>query len=74
MLSPRVLEPAAAPDGTTPGENFDLNLQRNVDRVEEQVIRRALAQAGGNQTKAAKILGISRNGLADKMRRLGIDE
>jgi transcriptional regulator with PAS, ATPase and Fis domain len=40
---------------------------------EVQRIQRALARAGGNRTKAAKILGVSRVTLWRQMRELGID-
>jgi two-component system NtrC family response regulator len=40
--------------------------------VETRLIREALARAGGNRTQAAKLLGISRNGLAIKIDRLGL--
>jgi DNA-binding NtrC family response regulator len=36
------------------------------------VIREALDKAGGNRTQAARLLGISRNGLAIKMEKLGL--
>jgi DNA-binding NtrC family response regulator len=51
-----------------------LDLERNVDDLERRLIERALAQAGGNRTQAAKLLGISRNGLAIKMERLGLKD
>ncbi len=38
-----------------------------VRRVEERMIREALEVSGGNQTKAAKKLGLSRQGLINKM-------
>ena len=41
--------------------------------LERACIERALAEADGNITKAAKLLGISRNGLALKMDRLGFN-
>lgn len=47
-------------------------LQDVVDDVERDAIRRALHEAGGNKSKAAKLLGITRNGLAMKMKRLGL--
>ena len=40
--------------------------------VEKELIEHHLRQAGGNKTQAAKILGISREGLRKKMKRLGI--
>jgi DNA-binding NtrC family response regulator len=36
-------------------------------------VRKAIAQTGGNRTQAAKLLGVSRNGLAIMMARLGIE-
>jgi DNA-binding NtrC family response regulator len=36
------------------------------------LISEALRRCSGNRTQAAKILGISRNGLAIKMERLGL--
>jgi transcriptional regulator of acetoin/glycerol metabolism len=41
--------------------------------TEKKHIQDALRQAHGNQSEAAKILGIHRNTLANKMRRYGID-
>jgi DNA-binding NtrC family response regulator len=75
MLSPHVLVPAGAPAQDVPEDlDSDLDLDKNLRRVEERVVRRAIAKAGGNRTQAAKLLGISRNGLAIKMERLGIAE
>jgi DNA-binding NtrC family response regulator len=42
------------------------------DRLERQMIEDALRKTGGNQSRAAKLLGITRNGLALKMKRLGL--
>jgi transcriptional regulator with AAA-type ATPase domain len=50
-----------------------LDLQRAVDDVEARLIRDALDRSGGNRSAAAKLLGISRNGLSLKMTRLGLD-
>jgi transcriptional regulator with AAA-type ATPase domain len=51
-----------------------LELDAQVQRMEASLIRQALARAGGNHTQAAKLLGVSRNGLAMKMERLGIKD
>ena len=40
-----------------------------VARVEREAITRALEQTEGNKARAARLLGISRNGLAHKMKR-----
>ncbi|HXG10645.1 MAG TPA: sigma-54 dependent transcriptional regulator [Gemmataceae bacterium] len=41
-------------------------------RVERQLLTQVLEQTGGNQLKAARILGMSRGSLASKLRALGI--
>jgi DNA-binding NtrC family response regulator len=72
MISPHILggEPA---QGTAPLADT-LDLEKNVDALERRLISQALAQARGNRTRAAKLLGVSRNGLAIKMERLGLTE
>jgi DNA-binding NtrC family response regulator len=71
MLSAHLLVDSASPDDKeTPLQSLDL--EKNVDALERRVIREALARASGNRTKAAKLLGISRNGLAIKMERFGL--
>jgi DNA-binding NtrC family response regulator len=49
-----------------------LELSKNVNALERRLIQEALGKAGGNRTQAAKLLGISRNGLAIKMEKLGL--
>jgi DNA-binding NtrC family response regulator len=55
-----------------PDDLAALDLQVETDRLQRRLIGRALEQTRGNRTRAAKLLGISRNGLAEKMDRLGI--
>lgn len=43
------------------------------ERVERSLITSVLEWAGGNQSKAAKVLGVHRNTLRTKIRTLGID-
>jgi DNA-binding NtrC family response regulator len=47
-------------------------LKDRVDQTEREEILRVLREAGGNRSLAARLLGISRNGLALKLRRLGL--
>ncbi len=47
----------------------DLSLKPRVERLERDLITRALARCGGNQTRAAELLGLSRYGLQKKIRR-----
>ena len=75
MVSPHIL--GALPEDThaehaAPTDSLDM--EKNVDALERRLISQALAQARGNRTRAARLLGISRNGLAIKMERLGLTE
>jgi Nif-specific regulatory protein len=45
----------------------------NLEELEAWAIRQALHQHGGNATQAARVLGIARDTMVNKMRRLGID-
>ncbi len=49
------------------------NLRSILAETERQVILEALKSAGGNKTKAAKMLGIHRTSLYEKMRMHGMD-
>ena len=48
-------------------------LRANLDRIEAWLIRRTLEQHGGRRTQTAKRLGVTREGLYKKMKRLRID-
>jgi len=52
----------------------DLTLPEAVMELEGAMIRRALAEAGGSRTEAARKLGIHRQLLYDKMKRHGLGE
>lgn len=45
---------------------------RTLEESEADIIRRTLEKTGGNRTRAAEILGITRRGLIYKIKRLGI--
>jgi DNA-binding NtrC family response regulator len=65
--------PSSATAFATPEDSpRGVSLQGQLDDVERQEILRALDQSRGNRSRAARILGISRNGLTLKLRRLGI--
>jgi len=48
----------------------DLRIRPRVDRLERDLIARALERAKNNQTRAAELLGLSRFGLQKKLRKL----
>jgi transcriptional regulator with GAF, ATPase, and Fis domain/serine/threonine protein kinase/tetratricopeptide (TPR) repeat protein len=49
-----------------------LDVKKRVDALEAELVKAALAQTDGNQTRAAELLGLSRFGLQKMMRRLAI--
>ena len=49
-------------------------LSSTLEQVESANIRRALEKAKGNKSEAARILGIARKTLREKMERLGITQ
>ncbi|MFQ5790659.1 MAG: sigma-54-dependent transcriptional regulator [Acidobacteriota bacterium] len=46
----------------------------SLERVEEELVRQALVRARGNQTRAAKLLDISRDALRYKMKKFDLQE
>ncbi|MEM1029888.1 MAG: sigma 54-interacting transcriptional regulator, partial [Myxococcota bacterium] len=72
--------PAASDHPTTgrhgpasPRDGRGLTLRTQLDRLESKLVREALAETEGNQTRAAKLLGVSRYGLHKMIRRLEIE-
>jgi two-component system response regulator AtoC len=54
------------------GIGSELTLREQLDAVERGAIARAMAAARGNQSEAARQLGMSRGTLIDRLRRYGI--
>lgn len=46
----------------------------SLEKVEEELVRQALARTGGNQTRAARLLDISRDALRYKMKKFNLQE
>jgi two-component system response regulator HupR/HoxA len=66
LLSPRFAAAAEA------DSRCDQTLRGKMERFEEQVIRDALVENAGNQTRTAVALGVSRRALIDKINKYGI--
>ena len=49
-------------------------LPRKIEELERGEITSALGRTQGNKTQAARLLGVTRKGLGDRIRRLGLDE
>jgi two-component system response regulator AtoC len=65
--------PAAAPaePGEQPSLTGALTLREHLDAVERSLIANALAELGGNQSAAARKLGLSRSALIDRLKKYG---
>jgi two-component system, NtrC family, response regulator AtoC len=48
-----------------------IDLPATMDGIERTLLEQALRQAGGNKTRAAALLGLSRTTLIDKLKRFG---
>jgi DNA-binding NtrC family response regulator len=72
-LLPEQVRLAAVQSGGRLDAASDLELDRLVVATERSAIREALKRSGGNKSQAARLLGLSRNGLAMKMERYGIE-
>ena len=73
-IQPSDLEPPAAAAGESPTAAGSLVLRDALAETEQRLIRLALEQEKWNRTQAARVLGISRRQLFDKIRRYGIQE
>ncbi len=72
MLSASVLYPSLDDHLAELDLASDLDLDAATAAIERKLIAAALARTKNNRSKAAQLLGISRNGLALKMDRLGM--
>jgi DNA-binding NtrC family response regulator len=70
MISPAILAEEMSDEAEV--DLDDLDLKRQLAVVEKRLIEQALARAQGNHSEAARLLGVTRNGLSMKMKRLGI--
>jgi DNA-binding NtrC family response regulator len=61
-------------DATTSAEGLKEQVKAAMNRLERELIQRALDQTAGNVTHAARLLKISRKGLQLQMQELGLRE
>jgi transcriptional regulator with GAF, ATPase, and Fis domain len=74
-LAPRILSPTLP----APGKQVEMSSSNagdlptlNLRQIERVAIEKAIEEAGGNKTQAAKVLGLSRRGLLKKLERYKI--
>ena len=80
VLGPELLSPAVrafAVEAEGPGEAPALpgngSLQEEIDRLEARILREAMRRLGGNKSRVAAALGLSRVGLRAKLARHGLE-
>jgi DNA-binding NtrC family response regulator len=49
-------------------------LNRTLEQMEAEYIRQVLDRLGGNKSQAAKVLGIDRKTLREKLKRFGLND
>ncbi|WP_437320438.1 sigma 54-interacting transcriptional regulator [Sorangium sp. So ce385] len=67
------LSPEIAHGGGGAPRELGLNVRARIDALETELVRDALERTRGNQTQAAKLLGLSRFGLQKMIKRLAIE-
>ncbi len=65
-------EPASTEPRAEPIPDDSLNLPEHVEGLERKLIDRTLAAVGGNQSEAARRLGMSRGALLGRLRKYGL--
>ena len=65
-------ETEESPDGD--GAPEELDLRKNLERLERTLVKKAFAKAAGNRALAARLLGIRRQHLYTRMEALGIED
>ena len=67
------LSPEIARSDTAQPRELGLNVRARIDAIETDLVREAMDRTHGNQTQAAKLLGLSRFGLQKMIKRLAIE-
>ena len=70
-LSPKFFDSI---DNSYPAYNKGGTLQEVTERIEKEMVHEALERAEGNRSHAAKLLGITRQGLLNKIKRYNVEK
>ncbi|RKY24400.1 MAG: sigma-54-dependent Fis family transcriptional regulator [Planctomycetota bacterium] len=76
VITPEFVSPHirnATPSSTVTIPEQPRNLHATIEEIEKRIIVKTLNGCGGNKSKSARILGLSRDGLRKKMLRYGIN-
>jgi transcriptional regulator with GAF, ATPase, and Fis domain len=76
LALPRIEKPLARGTGPIPvlPQDSGLDLRTESEKLERQLIERALHQSQGNRTEAAALLGLNRTTLVEKLRRHSLED
>ena len=66
------LSPEVAGEGPAQARDLGLDVRARIDALEADLVREAMRRTGGNQTHAARLLGLSRFGLQKMIKRLAL--
>jgi DNA-binding NtrC family response regulator len=69
----RLEEPGDAAGQTAAGKGSKQSLKDRVTLLEMQMIRDAMAQTNGDKRRTARMLGLSHQGLLNKLKRYGLE-
>jgi len=72
VIDREFLSPDIASTSHAGRTDLGLQVKPRIDALETELVRDALERTHGNQTQAAKLLGLSRFGLQKMMKRLGV--
>jgi transcriptional regulator with PAS, ATPase and Fis domain len=72
VLEERLSTPDTEDSGTSSGE--EKSLKDRVTFLEMQMIRDAMSQTENDRRRAAKMLGLSHQGLINKLKRYGLED
>ena len=64
-------EPPPGPADPAPSPGLPLNLRDYLQSVEREIIGKTLSAVGGNQSEAARRLGVSRGSLIERLKKYG---
>ena len=63
---------SSTPGADSEGAEGSLSLREQLDAVERSLIQRAMTAAGGNQSEAARRLGVNRGSLIERLKKYGM--
>jgi len=73
-LPPQMLTPASRMKGVEAPAGVDSDVVKPLAEIEREHIMNVLNAVDGNKSQAARLLGLSRQGLLEKLKRMGVED